>query len=159
MSAEVAVLVSFLLFIGAMFWFRVPNMIGGMLDKRAEGIQSQLDEARAAREEAQTLLAKIERETADSQKEADKIIERARADATRSSEQAKLDLEESIARKLKSAEERIGQVEAAATREVRNAASAAAVAAASEIMGEKIDGSKSGSLIDEGIAKVSSQFH
>ena len=27
MSAEVAVLVSFLLFIGAMFWFRVPNMI------------------------------------------------------------------------------------------------------------------------------------
>ena len=92
MSAEVAVLVSFLLFIGAMFWFRVPNMIGGMLDKRAEGIQTQLDEARAAREEAQTLLAKIERETADSKKEADKIVERAQADAKRASEQAKLDL-------------------------------------------------------------------
>jgi len=159
MSAELAVLVSFLLFIGAMFWFRVPDMIGGMLDKRAEGIQAQLDEAREAREEAQTLLAKIERETADSQKEADKIIERARADAERASEQAKLDLEESIARKLKSAEERIGQVEAAATREVRNAASTAAVAAASEVMGQKIDGSKSGSLIDEGIAKVGAQFH
>jgi len=55
MSAEVAVLVSFLLFIGAMFWFRVPNMIGGMLDNRAAGIQAQLDEAREAREEAQTL--------------------------------------------------------------------------------------------------------
>ena len=159
MSAEVAVLVSFFLFIGAMFWFRVPNMIGGMLDKRAEGIQTQLDEARAAREEAQTLLAKIERETADSKKEADKIVERAQADAKRASQQAKLDLQDSIARKLKAAEERIGQVEAAATREVRNAASAAAVAAASEVMGQKIDGSKSGSLIDEGIAKVSSQFH
>ena len=159
MSAEVAVLVSFFLFIGAMFWFRVPKMIGGMLDKRAEGIQTQLDEARAAREEAQTLLAKIERETADSKKEADKIVERAQADAKRASQQAKLDLQDSIARKLKAAEERIGQVEAAATREVRNAASAAAVAAASEVMGQKIDGSKSGSLIDEGIAKVSSQFH
>ena len=36
---------------------------------------------------------------------------------------------------------------------------AAAVAAASEVLGQKIDASKSGSLIDEGIAKVSSQFH
>jgi len=103
--------------------------------------------------------AKKPKRCADSQKEADKIIDRARADATRTAEQAKVDLEESIARKLKSAEERIGQVEAAATREVRNAASVAAVAAASEIMGAKIDGAKSGSLIDEGIAKVSSQFH
>lgn len=159
MSAEIAVLVGFLLFCGILVWKGVPGMIGGLLDKRAAGIQAQLDEAREAREEAQTLLAKIERETADSQQEADKIVERARADATRAAEQAKLDLEESIARKLKSAEERINQVEAAATREVRDAASAAAVAAASEVMGQKIDGSKSGSLIDEGISKVASQFH
>ena len=78
MTAETAVLVGFLFFIGVLIWFRVPGMLTGILDKRAIGIQAQLDEAREAREEAQTLLAKIERETADSQKEADKIIERAR---------------------------------------------------------------------------------
>jgi F0F1-type ATP synthase membrane subunit b/b' len=42
-------------------FLKVPGLIGGMLDKRAEGIKAELDEARAIREEAQTLLASYER--------------------------------------------------------------------------------------------------
>ena len=159
MSDKTAILVGFLLFLAVLAWYRVPAMVTAMLDKRADGIKAQLDEAREAREEAQKTLASFERKTSESKREADTIVERARADAKRASEQAKVDLQESIARKLKSAEERIAQVEAAATREVRNAASTAAVAAASEVLGQKMDGAKAGSLIDDGIQLAGAKLH
>lgn len=159
MSDKTAILVGFLLFLAVLAWYRVPAMVAGMLDKRADGIKNQLDEAREAREEAQKLLAGFERKTAESKRDAENIVERARADAKRASEQAKLDLQDSMARKLKSAEERIAQVEAAATREVRNAASTAAVAAASEVLGQKMDGAKAGSLIDDGIQMAGAKLH
>ena len=60
-NTDFIVLISFILFIGVLFYFKVPGMIGGMLDKRAEGIQKELDEARALREEAQSILAGYER--------------------------------------------------------------------------------------------------
>ena len=159
MSAEIAVLIGFLLFVALMVWYRVPSLISGLLDKRAERIKDQLDEARQAREEAQQLLASFERKSAETQKEADAIVERARADAERASVQAKVDLQESIARKLKAAEERIGQAETAAVREVRNAAATAAVAAASNVLGRNVGGSQADGLIDDGIATVASRLN
>lgn len=156
---KLAILIGFLIFCAIVVYFKAPQMVTGMLDKRAEGIRAQLDEAREAREEAQKLLASYERKTAESRREADEIVERARKDAKRAAEQAQIDLKDSIARKLKAAEDRIGQVEAAATREVKNAAASAAVAAASEVLGQKLDGDKADSLIDDGIERLTAQLH
>ena len=60
-NTDFVVLIAFIVFIGVLFYFKVPGMIGGMLDKRADDIKSELDEARALREEAQTILASYER--------------------------------------------------------------------------------------------------
>ena len=53
-NTDFIVLLAFILFLGVLFYFKVPSVIAGMLDKRADGIKSELDEARALREEAQT---------------------------------------------------------------------------------------------------------
>ena len=53
--------IAFILFLGVLAYFKVPGMIDKQLDDRAEGIKSELDEACALREEAQTLLASFER--------------------------------------------------------------------------------------------------
>ena len=50
------VTLGFILFILVLFYFKVPGMIGKMLDQRAEGIKNELDEARALRDEAQAIL-------------------------------------------------------------------------------------------------------
>ena len=55
----------------------------GLLDKRAEGIQSELDEAKALREEAQTLLASYERKQREVQDQADRIVAQAKRKAPR----------------------------------------------------------------------------
>ena len=61
-NTDFIVAVAFFLFIGVLFYFKVPTLLGGLLDKRAEGIKSELDEARALREEAQSVLASYERD-------------------------------------------------------------------------------------------------
>ena len=52
-----------------------------MLDKRADTIKSELEEARALREEAQTLLASYERKQKEVQDQADRIVTAAKEEA------------------------------------------------------------------------------
>ena len=159
MSAEVAVLVGFLLFLGIVAWFQVPSMIARLLDARAARIRSDLEEARLAREEAQSLLAKFERDFGDPQREADEIVRRAKAEAEATHERAKVELRDSIDRKLRAAEERIRQAEATATRQVRDAAAGAAVLAAQQVLGEGMDDKRRAAMIDDGIETVADRLN
>jgi len=45
-NTDFIVLLAFILFIGVLFYFKVPSLLSGMLDKRADGIKAELDEAR-----------------------------------------------------------------------------------------------------------------
>ena len=105
-NTDFVVLLSFLLFIAILFYFKVPRLLGGMLDKRSDGIQSEIEEARSLRDEAQSLLASYERKQKEAMEQAERILETAKADAALATEQAKLDLKESVSRRMAAAEER-----------------------------------------------------
>ena len=158
MSAEVAVLVGFLLFLAIVAWFQVPALIGRLLDARAARIRSDLEEARLAREDAQATLARFEREYGDTERQAEDIVRRARSEAEAASERAKVDLRDSIDRKLRAAEERIQQAEASATRKVRDAAANAAVLAAQRVIGDGMDDKRRAAMIDDGIETVADRL-
>ncbi len=159
MTDKMAIAIGLVLFLGILVYYRVPSMVAKMLDARAERIRAQLEEARAAKEEAQTLLASFERKQAEVQRDADEIVRRAKSEATAASEQAQVDLQESIARKLRAAEDRIAQAEASATREVRNAAAAAATAAAREAIGGGLSQDRADALLDDGIATIGARLN
>ena len=86
-------LLAFLLFIGILFYFKVPSKIGEMLDGRSSAIKSELDEAKALREEAQSLLASYERKQKEVQDQADRIVSAAKEEATAAADQARADLD------------------------------------------------------------------
>lgn len=86
------VLIAFLIFVGVLLYLKVPGTLMGMLDKRASGIKSELEEARALREEAQTLLASYERKQKEVQEQADRIVAAAKEEATVAAEEAREDL-------------------------------------------------------------------
>ena len=94
------VLLAFLLFIGILFYFKVPSKIGEMLDGRSAAIKSELDEAKALREEAQSLLASYERKQKEVQEQADRIVEAAKEEAALAATAAKADIAASITRRL-----------------------------------------------------------
>ncbi len=158
-NTNFVVLLAFLVFIGVLFYFKVPGTIGGMLDTRAEGIKSELDEARALREEAQTILASYERKQKEVQEQAERIVAVAREDAAAAAEQAKLDLEKSIARRLAAAEDQIASAEASAVKEVRDRAIVIAVAAANDVIAKQMTAAEGNRLIDAAITEVDAKLH
>lgn len=158
-NSDFVVLVSFLVFIGILFYFRVPMLIGSLLDKRALTISSELDEARALREEAQTLLASYERKQKEVQAQADRIVAQARDEAAQAAQQAKDDLQRSIARRLATADEQIASAEAAAIKAVRDQAVIIAIAAAREVIAKQMTAEEGNKLIDDGIDVVEAKLH
>jgi F-type H+-transporting ATPase subunit b len=140
-NTDFVVAIAFFLFIGVLIYFKVPGMIAGLLDKRAEGIQSELDEARALREEAQSILAGYERKQKEVAEQAEKIVANAKAEAQAAADQAKED------------------IKASAVKEVRDTAASVAVAAASDVIAKGITAKDAGSLIDAAIADVGEKLH
>jgi F-type H+-transporting ATPase subunit b len=158
-NTDFVVLIGFLLFLAILFYFNVPSMIGGLLDKRAEGIKSELDEARALREEAQTLLASFERKQREVAEQSERIVAQARADAEAAAESAKADLERSIARRLAAAEDQIASAEAKAVRAVRDRAVEVAIAAAGELVAARMAQSDADPMVDSSIEIVKARLN
>lgn len=158
-NTDLIVLIAFFLFIGILFYFKVPGMLGKMLDDRASGIQSELDEARALKEEAQALLASYERKHAEVQEQADRIVAQAKEDAERAAQEARAALETSITRRIAAAEDQIASAEASAVKDVRDQAAIIAVSAARDIIAGQMNAAQSNGLIDSAIAEVDAKLH
>ena len=158
-NTDFVVLIGFLVFVGIVLYFKVPGLVGGMLDKRADGIKAELDEAKALREEAQSLLATYERKQKEVQEQADRIVAAAKEEATNAATAAKDDIAKSITRRLAAAEEQIISAQAAAIKDVRDQAIIVAVGAAKDVIASQMDAKSAGALIDDSIVTVGEKLH
>jgi len=158
-NTDFVVTIAFLIFIGILVYFKVPGLVGGMLDKRAEAIKAELDEAKALREEAQSLLASYERKQKEVQEQAERIVAAAKEEAVNAATAAKDDIAKSITRRLAAAEEQIASAEASAVKEVRDRAVNVAVGAAKDVIAKQMDAKAAGAMIDDAIATVADKLH
>ncbi len=158
-NTDFVVTLAFILFVGILLYLKVPSLVAGQLDKRSDDIRAELDEAKALREEAQSLLASYERKQKDVEAQSARIIETAKTEAGVAAEKAKEDLKVSIARRLQAAEDQIASAEASALKEVRDRAVTVAVAAAGEAIAKKMSAADGNSLIDDAIAQVEAKLH
>ena len=158
-NTEVVVTIGFLIFIGVLGYLKVPGLLAGKLDERAARIRSDLAEARALREEAQALFASYERKQKEVKDQAAEIVANARADAERTAEAAKEDIRRSVERRLATATDQIDAAEKAAVRQIKDRAVTVAIAAASDVLRERIKAQDANAMIDASIAEVGSRLH
>ena len=158
-NTDFVVMLGFLAFLGVVLYLKVPALIGGLLDKRAEGIKADLDAAKALHDEAKAVLAQYDAKKREMQEQADLIVANAKREAQAAADQAKADLKASIARRLASAEDQIASAEASAVRDVRDRAVNVAVAAAGDILAVQMDKTQKGGLVDAAIAVVEAKLH
>ncbi len=158
-NTSTVVLIAFVIFIIVLIYFKVPGIIGKLLDDRAEGIKSELDEARALREEAQTILASFERKHKEVESQVEGIIAHAKSEAEIAAEAAKADLKASIARRLRAAKDQIKSAEIAAVREVKDKAVNVAIAAARDVIADKMSATDASGLIKDAITEVGEKLH
>ncbi len=158
-NTDMVVAISFVIFGAILWYFGVHTLITKWLDGRAEGIRSDLDEARKLREEAQALLATYERKQKEVEAQADRIVEKAKEEAAQSAREAQAELERSVARRMQSAEDQIASAEAAAIRAIRNRAASIAVAAAGDVIAGQMTADSANKLIEKSIRDVETRLH
>lgn len=158
-NTDFVVTLGFLVFVGILLYYKVPAMIGRLLDNRAAQIKAELEEARALRDEAKAVLASYEKKQKDVQEQSARIVASAKEEAMNAAAQAKADLKAAIARRLAAAEDQIASAEAAAIREVREKAIAVAVAAAGDVLAKQMTAEGAAASIDAAIAQVEAKLH
>jgi F-type H+-transporting ATPase subunit b len=150
---------AFVAFIGLLIYLKVPGTVGNALDKRAQKIKADLDEAEALCTEAQDLLATYQKKQRDTAKEAEAIAAHAKEEAARILEQGRVKLEDSLARREKLALDRIAQAEAAAIDEVRDRTVEIAMDATRQVMSSMAAAGKADGMIDDAIADLPGKLH
>jgi len=156
---EFFVAIAFVLFIGLLVWKKVHLLIIGALDKRAIDIKSQLEEARALRDEAHSLLAQSQREQRDAAAQVKEIATQAERETKTLREVAGRDLDEAMTRRLAMAEQKIAQAEAAAVKEVREVAVGIAAAAARQLLAAHLSGKDQSALVEDAISGLDKKLH
>ncbi len=130
------------------------NMILNILDGHAEKVRSELDEAKALREEAQKLLADHQSKLAGGEEQAKKIAAHAEAETKRLVERQEAELKASLKRREDQAMARIAQEEAKALQDVRNRTAHLAIQTTGRLLREKMAGKDGKSLLDDAIGEV-----
>lgn len=156
--ASIWATVSFLVFVGVVLYYRMPQMVTKMLDTRIGQIETELAEATRLREEAEALLADYERKRVAAKDEAASIVTAAQDEAKRLAADAQTALTDLIARRTKSVEDKIAQAEAHALGEVRARAADLTVEAARIVLSQQM-ASKGDDLVSKAIRDVGTQLN
>lgn len=159
MDATFWALVGLILFIGLMIYIKVPGIVGRSLDKRADNIRGELDEAKRLRAEAQALLAEYQKKRKEAEAEAAALVAAAEREAALLTEEAREKTEEFVARRNALSEQKIKQAEADAITAVKSAAIDIAVEAAGKVIAAKTDKTTQTALFKDAVAKVQSRLN
>ena len=150
--------VAFVIFIAATAK-PISRLLTAGLDKRADKIRSDLEEAEKLREEAQDLLASYQRKQRDALAEAEAIIAHAGEEAERLAVQERDKLEAALERRQKQAIDRIAQAEAQALDLVRAKTVDVALDATRDYLAKELKDNQSDALTDAAIKDLPSNLH
>jgi len=159
MDATFWALIGLIIFLGILAYVKVPAMMAGALDKRADQIRNELEEAKKLREEAQQLLAEYQRKRKEAEAEAQSILSAAEKEAAVLREEAKAKTEEYVTRRTAMAEQKIRQAETDAINEVRASAVDLAMVAAEKLIGSKVDSKASGELFKASLVELKTRLN
>ena len=144
-NTDFVVLISFLIFVGVLVYFKVPAIVSSFLDKRSADIQNEIDKASEILEEAKEILSSIEADHIRTSETIEHMIMTAKDRAGEEEEKAKKQIEELMKSKLISAEGQVRSNE----RKILEEIEARAIDLSIEKVREKLSKSLSGNDYDK----------
>tara|TARA_B100000963_G_scaffold173256_1_gene150714 strand:+ start:12 stop:620 length:609 start_codon:yes stop_codon:yes gene_type:complete len=121
-NTDFVVLISFLIFVGVLIYFKVPSIIANFLDKRSDDIKNEIERASEILEEAKRILSSIESDHIKTTETIEKMVTTAKDRARDEEENAKKKIEELMKNKLLSAEGQVKSNERKIFEEIKQSA-------------------------------------
>ena len=136
------VAVSFVLFVGVLLYFKVPQKIFTSLDESINKIKKDIEEAEKLKEEAKNILSDYESRLDKSKVEIDLMIKNAQKESETNIIKINDQFHKIFENRKKMAEEKIKQMKLQATKDIKNYSVEVAIIALEKIIKNSIDKKK-----------------
>ena len=136
------VMISFIIFIGLLVYFKIPQKIRTTLDKNISNIKNQIDEADKLKEDAKNILTEHEKKISNSKAEVKLMVDQANEDAEKNVIKTNQDFYNLMENRKKNAEERIKQLKNQALKDIKNTSVKIAIESVEKLLKNSLDKSK-----------------
>ena len=136
------VAISFIIFLGLLFYLKVPQKIDKSLDENINVIKNEIGDAEKLKDEAKNILSEHETKVSKSKDEIKRMIKDAQTQAEKNLIKANEEFHRVVENRKKTAEEKIQQMKTQAIRDVKNSSIDFALHAVEKIIKNSIDKKK-----------------
>ena len=152
------VAVSFVIFFGALVYFKIPKKINDLLGNMISDIKKEIDESEKLRSETKNMLDEAQKKLDSADKEVNKILKQAKDD----SEKLVLEMNEKFHNsseiKKNTAQQKINQMKENAIKEIKNTSIKIAVESVKKIISTSVDKSKLDNLFDKNLEETKAEL-
>ena len=136
------VAISFFIFLGVLFYFKVPQKVFGTLDESINKIKKDIDEAEKLKEEAKNILSEYEAKLSKSKVEVELMIKNAQKESETNIIKINDQFHSIFENRKKMAEDKIKQMKLQATKDIKNYSVEVAIIALEKIIKNSVDKKK-----------------
>ena len=154
LDATFWVTVSFFIFIGILFYLKVPQKIKETLELNIANISNQISEAEKLKEDAKNILIEHEKKISDSKNEVKEMIKKANEEAEKNVIKTNKEFHNLMDNRKKSAEERIKQLRNQALKDIKNASVKISIESVEKLIKNSLDKSKLDKIFSSSIEET-----
>tara|TARA_Y100000590_G_scaffold123615_1_gene141437 strand:+ start:1503 stop:2000 length:498 start_codon:yes stop_codon:yes gene_type:complete len=152
------VAVSFVIFFGALIYFKVPQNVNSLLAKMIIDIKNEIDESEKLRTESKKLLDSSQSKLDNVNIESKKIIDQAKRDSERLIIEMNDKFHRTAEIKKNLAQNKISQMKDAAIKEIKDTSIKIAIDSVKKIITTSVDRSKLDRLFDKNLEETKSEL-
>ena len=142
LDATFWVTISFLIFLGILIYFKIPQKIKEALDQNILNTKNEIIEAEKLKEDAKNILTEHEKKISNSKNEVKEMIDKANEDAEKNVIKTNEEFHNFMENQKKSVEERIRQLKNQAEKDIKNASVKIAIKSVEKLIKNSLDKSK-----------------
>ena len=152
------VAISFIIFIGVLIYFKIPQKVNEILNKLILDIKNEIDESEKLRSEAKILLDNAQKKLETAQSVSKEILDQAKKDSDNMIIELNDKFHKSSEIKKNLAENKISQMKEAAIKEIKDTSIKIAVDSVKKIITTSIDKSKLDALFQKDLDKTKEEL-
>ena len=142
LDATFWVTISFFIFLGILFYFKIPQKVKEVLDQNILNIKNQINEAEKLKEDAKNILTEHEKKISSSKNKVKEMINKANEEAEKNVIKTNEEFHNFMEIRKKNAEERIRQLKNQAEKDIKNASVKIAIESVEKLIKNSLDKSK-----------------
>ena len=150
------VAVSFVIFLGTLIYFKIPQKIISALNDSINSIKNEIDNAETLKEESKNILSEYEKKISNSKNEIKQMIDAATEEADRTVLKTNEEFHIQMDNRKKNTEDRIKQMKNQALKDIKNASVIISIQAVEALLKNSLDKNKLNKIFDSSIEDTKS---